>query len=441
MSKHGKNAVHRYRLDNSGIIHMAAYRKGLSNSFRFSVTLHEAVDAELLQQAFDAAARRFPTLVAGIRPGFFCYYAVPVEKAPPVQPDDAPLRFMERSRIRSCAMRVLWKDRRIAVEFFHSITDGYGGITFLQALTAEYLKLAHGVVPESDWDVPTTDTPSSPEETEDSFAVHSAPSGGAPLNTGRSYQLLETPVSDARIRTVNARLDAAAFLAAARARRLSVTELLTVWMMLAIMDVQKTHRRAGRALQAVQIMVSANLRNLFPSRTLRNFSLYAVPRITPEETEIPFEELSDRITAQLHRQFEKDALRAMMTTNQLLDRQLRFLPLPLKFAALWLGFRIVGERNTTLTFSNMGRLTLPAAIASHVERVDLLMTPRICSAYNCAAVSYDGRLQISFCRRGEEPVLERSLLRRIAALGLPMEIEADGRLLAPAEASEFLQTP
>ena len=41
--------------------------------------------------------------------------------------------------------RIRYFDTRIAIEYFHALTDGTGGITFLLTLTAEYLKLKHNI--------------------------------------------------------------------------------------------------------------------------------------------------------------------------------------------------------------------------------------------------------------------------------------------------------
>ena len=44
----------RYRLDNSGILHLAVLRRDNSNTFRMSVVLDEKIDPAVLQQALDA---------------------------------------------------------------------------------------------------------------------------------------------------------------------------------------------------------------------------------------------------------------------------------------------------------------------------------------------------------------------------------------------------
>lgn len=135
----------RYPLDHSAIIHLAAMTKEWTNTFRMSVTLSEPVDANLLQQALDAVAPRFPTIVAGICRSGNHFDVIPAEKTPLLRADWQYLVPMDMDEISVCATRVLYKECRVAVEFFHALTDGSGGLIFLKTLIAVYLCKKYGV--------------------------------------------------------------------------------------------------------------------------------------------------------------------------------------------------------------------------------------------------------------------------------------------------------
>lgn len=62
------------RLDNAALIFPAVRRKNWSNAFRVSATLYEDVDPEILQQAVDALAPRFPSMYVSLHRGLFWYY-------------------------------------------------------------------------------------------------------------------------------------------------------------------------------------------------------------------------------------------------------------------------------------------------------------------------------------------------------------------------------
>lgn len=76
---------------------------------------------------------------------------------------------MPFKEVRECAFRVIVYKNRIAVEFFHAITDGNGALVFLKTLLAEYLYQKHGLnVPKEDGVLGRLEEPSE-EELEDSF--------------------------------------------------------------------------------------------------------------------------------------------------------------------------------------------------------------------------------------------------------------------------------
>ena len=126
------------RLDNAALIFPAAQRRHWSNAFRLSFTFRDPVDPALLQQALDNVAPRFPSVCVRLRRSTFWYYLEEVERPPAVREDNyQPLVSMDRSDIRRCAIRVLYYRSRMAVEFFHAVTDGTGGMVFAKTLAAE----------------------------------------------------------------------------------------------------------------------------------------------------------------------------------------------------------------------------------------------------------------------------------------------------------------
>ena len=99
----------------------------------------------LLSQAAADLRPRFPTVFVRLKAGFFWYYLETIPEAPKAELDYAyPLTHMSRKQLKTCCIRIFYYENRIAVEFFHSVTDGTGGMNFLQNLTARYLSLKTG---------------------------------------------------------------------------------------------------------------------------------------------------------------------------------------------------------------------------------------------------------------------------------------------------------
>ena len=168
------------RLDNAAKIYPAARRRNWSNVFRQSATLYEEVDVDVLKSALDVTVKRFPSIAARLRKGVFWYYLEQVEKAPKIKNEYSfPLSFMSREETRKCAFRVIAYRERIAVEFFHSLTDGTGAMVFLKSLTAEYLEQKHGIIIPAEFGVLDRKQKPQAEELEDCFPKNK---GSVPLS-------------------------------------------------------------------------------------------------------------------------------------------------------------------------------------------------------------------------------------------------------------------
>ena len=164
------------KLDNAAKIYPAARRRRWNNMFRLSATMTEAVDRDALRAALDVTVLRFPSIAARLRKGAFWYYLEELRHAPEIEDDGAyPLMYMPFERIRKCALRVLVYGNRIAVEFYHALTDGNGGLVFLKTLVSEYLFQKYGTrVPFGNGVLDRLEQPRA-EEFEDSFIKNAGP--------------------------------------------------------------------------------------------------------------------------------------------------------------------------------------------------------------------------------------------------------------------------
>lgn len=423
----------RYRLDNSGILHLAVLRQDNSNTFRMTLELDEPVDPAVLQQALDAVAPRFPVIVAGIRPGLFEHYVVPATP-PRVLPDTQTMRTMSAREIRTCAMRVLYRGSRLSFECFHSLTDGYGGFAFLRALVAEYYRLAHGLDCRANPMIPHPGQTLTEEEARDDYITY-AGGKSTPFNHAGSW-LPDAGQPVTQTHTVVGRVPLSAALQTARQYGVSLTTLLAAVMVEAVMERQQ--QTSAKPLRRVQLMMPINLRRRFPSVSLRNFSLYAFLGWEPQQNALPFAERLALLDGQFRAQLTEEHLAGMMATNLSLSRHpvLRWVPLALKCAGLRFGYHFFGARNSALSLSNLGVWQFPPELAAHIREISVFLAPRVCAPYNCGAVSYGDTLAVCLCRSCACPGLEPIFFRKLAALCGPLTLEVDGEM---TDAAAWLQ--
>lgn len=414
-------------LDNAAKIYPAARSHNWTNAFRLSATLKEEVDTKVLQSALDVTIRRFPSLGTRLRKGLFWYYLQQVSHAPAIRQEMSyPLTRMTRKDLRDCALRVIVYHNRIAVEFFHSLTDGNGGVIFLKALVAEYLQQKyHLVIPAEQGVVGRLEEPS-PEELEDSFPKYAGPVC-ASRRENNAWHLKGTPEPDGFLNVTCFQLPVAQVLEQAHHYCVSMTTFLSAALMQAILNLQAQQIPNRRYRKYVRLLIPVNLRRLFPSKSMRNFALYTTPEVDPKLGDYSFEELCQIIQHRMALDVTPKQMSARIATNVKSERVflLKITPLFIKNLVMKAVFLAVGERKSCLCLSNLGQVTLPREMEAYVERLDFILSSQAMSPHNCGVLSYKDTLYVNFTRNIVEPNLEREFFLVLRDMGLPVEVQSN----------------
>ena len=417
------------KLDNAAKIYPAAKRRSWSNVFRLSAELYEDIDKDTLQSALDVTVKRFPSIAVRIRRGFFWYYLEELSEAPRVMDDKAyPLSRMPFDDIRKCAFRVLVYKKRIAVEFFHAVTDGNGGLIFLKTLVSEYIKEKYGeAIPSTDGVLDITEKPTE-DELHDSFPDYS---GTVPKSRAESnaYKLDGTPETDGFFDLVTLSADAGEVLAAAKQRGVTLTVFLCAALMRAVMNIQERHVASKKRYKPVKILIPVNLRKMFDSSSLRNFVLYVTPGVDPRLGDWSFDEICRSVHHQMALEITEKEMRSRITKNvgQEQSMLVRVIPLALKNIIMKAVYNAVGEKKSCLTLSNLGAVKVPKEMEKYVARMDFVLGIAATLHCNCGAMSYNGELRMNFIRDIKEPELEYEFHKVMRSLGIRMKAESNSR--------------
>lgn len=400
-----------FSVDNASVLFLSLLRPYHTNNFRFSAVLTQPISPEALQQAVNRIHLRFPSIVAGFRKGFFHYRQVAAENPPIVQPDPGLLMPMTSEELKTCAFRVYYKDCTIAVELFHALTDGCGTIALLTALVGEYLRitLPDRVIP------PPLCEPKE-EEVVDSFLDMTSASPKR-LPSRFSYLLPRSEDADWTVRGSSLTLPTASLLAAAHRYGVTLNTLLTAVMASTVMEMQVREKKDSH-LKPVRIMVPVNLRKMIGSRTLRNFSLYALPTMEAEHRNLPLTELCKVIDKQLKEQLSPENQAAMVSANVRSQNAwyYRAMPWALKRAALRIGYRFFGESNSSVTLTNLGIVRMPEEIRPYVADFLCQMTPRVSSPYGCTVLSFGDNIMLNMSRFCPDDQLGALFFRNVKSL-------------------------
>ena len=416
------------RLDNAALIFPAVRRRRWANAFRVSATLAEPVDPAVLQQAVEDLMPRFPSMYVRLRTGVFWYYLEELETPPTVHEDYAyPLTLMQNKELHTCCLRVMYFRDRIAVEFFHSLTDGTGGMTYLKTLTARYLTLKYGVeIPPEEGVLDWQEAPE-PEELEDSFVSNT---NGVVLNDHEpdALRMTGTREYDFLYLTTGV-IPTEALLEAAHRYQSTITVFLAAVLEQSILEYQAERCPNRKKRKPVKVTIPINLRRLYGSKTLRNFVLTLNPGVDPRMGDYTLEELCKVMAAQLAAEGTPQQMAGRIAANVTPQQiaAIRAVPLWLKNIIMGIIYTQRGETKGCINLSNLGPVRLPASMTPYVRRMEFIIGPQRTYPNNCSIASFGGETYVNIIRNIREPELERRFYSRLVELGVPVLIESNSR--------------
>ena len=408
---------YKLQLDNAANIYPASMSKHYSSLYRVSVTLKEAVDADILQTALNHVSERIPTFRCTLARGMFWWYLRQTGRAPKVRPLK-PLHHFRLADQGGLLYRVSADGRRIVLDVFHALTDGSGAMTFLLTLTGEYLRLRYGI--EISWSGQVLNPAEKPDfrEWEDSFkTVFTGRKGqleknvdafhykGRPLrNQGLTDSCLE--MSREEVRAVCCKYDC------------TNTELFTSLMLYALQDLYAAERRPRHS--ALKVSVPVNLRPIYRSRTLRNFASYVNIGFDAAYGERSFRRIVSHVKAQKAHDMLTENLETKIAANVELEEMLlvRCLPLLLKHPIIDIINLLHGDRYFSQTLSNLGEIKVPQEMEQYIEDVDFVLGRQRGNSGACTCTVFGDKVHFHLSRKIVDNRFEQAFIRHLTELGI-----------------------
>lgn len=414
-----------FKLDNAAKLYPAVSNAQWSSAFRVSAELNETIDPERLQRAVNHVLKRFPSLKVRMRRGLFWYYLEENEAPLLVMPDVGhpcmPFFFQKDN---GYLLRVFYFRKRISVEFFHSLTDGSGGLIFLKTLTVEYLRLGGRKVEFDHGALNLKDAPK-PEETQDAFLKMPLPKVRVSRKESRAYHFPATPEIPHTLRVIAASVPCDKLVPKAKALGVTVTEYLVgVMLWVAYQEQEKENPLKKLPLR---VSVPVNMRAFYPVETLRNFSSFVNPGIDPRLGAYSFEEILRETRGFMRYMVNPKLLAATIATNVADEKNLlvRLVPLTIKNLVISGIFRRAGDKLVTSTFSNLGRTEKPTGAEKLIRRFEFQLGVPATPLCNCSAITNGNELRLVFSSNIRETTLPREMLRFLVAQGVPATVESN----------------
>lgn len=355
-----------YRLDNVAKVFLAVHTKRDPRVMRISCSLSEKIDEEKLQNALETTISSRPEFQVRIRRGFFWHYMEQTDIMPVVTEENdrvCPILYGKNYK-GTLHYKVTYYNNKINLDIFHALSDGTGALTFIKLIVLNYLKLTH---PEDMAEVSFTDGASTDDRNRNSFEqFYDNADGPLPktiLNKkSKAYHIQGRKLPYDQLQFFEIHLEAQTMLKRAKAIGVSLTSYMGAELMMAI------HRDRAAMLRTKPITISlpVNLRNYFPSETMRNFfnSVDVTHIFDGSET---VEMLAKEFDEKLKASIEPTLIQKQMNRYESIERLFftRMVPLAIKQPVVRM-FSKKESKTVTAVLSNLGNQKLPEKMAKYV---------------------------------------------------------------------------
>lgn len=415
------------KLDNAATIYPSTLTRKYASMFRMSVTLNEKVDVDVLTKALNNTIKRFPAFRYELKQGlFWCYFKY--NDKPVIIEEDYknPMLRINFKKNNGFMFRIRYFENKISVEFFHALTDGTGAITFILTLTAEYLRLKHKIKIEYSDKILNPKTKAKKDEYEDSFRKYVRKLGILEKEK-KVFHQKGTKEPKHILNIITGIIPVNKLKEICKKYDCTITQFLASIMILSYQEIQEKECKKVLKRKPIKIMIPINLRKLYPTNTMRNFSSYANIGIDSKFGNYTLEEIIKIVKCNMDLLFSEKRVNAKITANVKLSRNyfIRLVPMFIKKHILSFSEFLMGDRYCTTAFSNIGSIDLPKEMEPYIENILFMIGRSRNKPGSCGCVSCKGNLYISFSRRIKETDFERLFFTKLVEMGIPVTLESN----------------
>ena len=416
-----------FPLDNAAKIFPAVLSREHTTVFRLTAVLKEPVKITPFLKALSLTEKRFPYFKVQMKEGFFWYYLEHVPRRFPVGVDDKlPCRAFDSNAM---LIRIMIIQNRISVEYSHILTDGTGAYEFMKSLLILYSAELGVEIPE-DFAYLQPGESISEEEYEDSYKRYFK--GEIPPMVSKSkafhlpYSLQNKPRFTRRIMIATM----ADIKNAAHQKGISINDYLVAVYLYVLQDIYEENYPSWRykKFRKIRVQVPVNLRKMFPSRSMRNFSLFVMPEIDLRLGHYSFDELLKVVYHQIRLETDIKLINKNISRNVGSEKKIyvKSIPLFLKTLLLRMNYYTKGTNQYSGVLTNLGKAKLPPGTA---ELVDYFIfnppPPNRIVKENCGIIGFEDKLVVSFGNITKSSALEEKYMQFFKDEGIDVKYESD----------------
>lgn len=417
-----------YRLDNAAKIFPEVYSKREPHVFRIQIALKEEIESDILQTAVNNLLARYPMFKVKLKRGLFWIYLDQNDK--PFNIQEMPYRvcgLMDFPKQNDYLFRVLYRKNTIAVETFHTLTDGTGLSEFVKSLTYEYLKIkGYDITPDNL--IRTTAEKPLSRESEDSSKTYYSNKNNKRSKEKKAFRIKGTETPDNELKVLSLTLSTKELKALAKENNATITEYIVAVMTYAVYKTHIQYRTQVNGSQyPIKVGLPVNLRTRFPSETMRNFvNIISVEIPTPHD-DIELQDILSITKQEIKEKTTKEELTRIMSEYVSYEKNIlvRLLPSILKKYVLKIGYSMLGSKLNSLSLSNVGLVKFPVSMEEHIEDMAFMVGASRNNHINVGIITFKDKFKLTFNSNIMETSVHKEFVRHFTRLGLEAILESN----------------
>jgi NRPS condensation-like uncharacterized protein len=416
-----------FRLDNAAKIFPAVSDRELTSVFRISFHLKQAVKISALQKALEKTYERFPYFNVHLKHGFFWHYLEEHKGVPQVEADTwPPMEAFQTKFVHDRLYRVRARGRQISLEMMHSVSDGGGGMQLLNSLFLNYLRELGYDIATPKYFMDIDDAPKA-YEFEDSYKKYFRKEIPPNKPKNKAWALPFDLRPKPRLSIIQAEISSSDVLETAKSFNVSVTEFLASVYTDALQQIHIDLREKGvkQKLGIIRMQIPINLRRIFPSKSMRNFTLFALPEIDTRLGEYSFEEITQTVHHYMKLETYPKQIHRIISRNVGSEKlfYVRAIPLFIKDMVLAAKHKSYGNAQYSGVMTNLGQIKYPKEIAEHIDAISCTPPPpNTRTKINCSIASFENKMIASFCNITDSTKLEQLFFKKLADFNIPVKM-------------------
>ena len=415
------------KLDNAAKLYPAIMSGELTSVFRITVFLKKPVKYSAIKEAVVITSRRFPYFSVSLGSGLFWYYLEHNKQLPRIQTEEKiPCTAFAAKRKNEPLYRILVKESRISVEFMHILTDGGGALEYLKSLLYSYFRLL-GITIHATDGIILPESTIAEEEMEDGynrfFRRRIPPPGKLTKAWHLPLKLDEKP----RLKLIRSEIELDNLMEVVRKYKVSVTEYMVSVYLFSLQKIYLEEKEKVKKQKrgVLRLEVPVNLRKIFPSKTMRNFSLFVLPEIDLRLGVYSFEEILKIVQYQLQTGADVKQITRFLSQNVGHEKSIfiRLLPLFIKSMAISAVYHRLGSNHCSGIITNLGVIKLPQEMEALIDSFEVVPTPPNTHVkITSAMVTFKNSLRLDFGNISKSTNLEMHFLKHLTESGIHVKV-------------------